>query len=180
LKRLAIYNFNNFRHPSAHPANDGFHERNDLNFAAAEASEGFIARSGYIGEPGPDTWGEQVFPRFYVENGDGSAPSTLSLWTDLSSLFAFAYAGIHVEAMRNARLWFDRHQWPPYVLWWTDDNHVPIWAEGVERLEYLHDNGASCYAFDFKEPFDRNGNPTKIDRAAAKAKQEANAITPAR
>jgi hypothetical protein len=70
--------------------------------------------------------------------------------------------------MRNARAWFDRHRWPPYVLWWVDLTHFPAWAEGVERLEYLHDNGISPYAFDFKQPFDENGSPTKLDRAKAK------------
>jgi len=172
LKRLAIYNFNNFRVPSAHPDNSGFHERNDPNFAVAEQSDGFVARSGYDGDPGPDSWGEQVFPRFYIENGDGSAPSTLSLWRDLPSLLAFVYTDIHLEAMKNARLWFDRHTWPPYVLWWVEEGHTPVWAEGVERLEYLHDNGASPYAFDFRQPFDENGSPTAIDRAAVKLKQK--------
>lgn len=173
LERLAIYNFNNFRLPSAHPANDGFHARNDLNFAVAETSDGFIARSGYDDEPGPASWGKQVYPKFYIDNGDGFAPSTLSLWRDLSSLYAFVYADIHVEAMKNARLWFDRHQWPPYVLWWVDSDHIPIWAEGVERLEYLHDNGGSPRAFDFKEPFDQHGNPTKVDRSALNARRGA-------
>lgn len=180
MKRLAIYNFNNFRLPSAHPANDGFHQRNDLNFAVAEASEGFVARSGYVGDPGPESWREHVFPRFYIENGDGSAPSTLSLWKDLPSLVAFVYADIHIEAMKNARAWFDRHRWPPYVLWWVDDTHVPFWAEGVERLEHLHDNGTSAYAFDFKHPFDQNGDPTKLDRSAVKIKQAHNAGLPNR
>jgi len=172
LKRLAIYNFNNFRLPSEHPANDGFHARNDLNFTAAEMCDGFLARSGYEGDPGPESWGEQVFPRFYIDNGGGTAPSTLSLWQDLPSLFAFVYADIHLEAMKNARLWFDRHAWPPYVLWWVDDGHRPHWAEGVERLEYLHDHGNSSYAFDFRQPFDENGNPTRIDKAAVKLRQE--------
>lgn len=180
MKRLAIYNFNNFRLPSADPANDGFHQRNGPNFAAAEASEGFIARSGYVGEPGPESWGEHVFPRFYIDNGDGTAPSTLSLWQDLSSLFAFVYADIHNEAMRNAPSWFDRHRWPPYVLWWVDAAHIPVWVEGVARLEHLHDNGISSYAFDFRQPFDHNGTPTKLDRAAKKVKQGRNANIPAR
>jgi hypothetical protein len=175
LKRLAIYNFNNFRLPSADPANDGFHQRNDLNFAAAEASDGFIARSGYADEPGPESWGEQVYPRFYVENGDGGAPSTLSLWRDLPSLFAFVHAEVHLEAMRSARVWFDPHRWPPYVLWWVAPDHVPVWAEGVERLEHLHDNGISSHAFDFKHPFDQDGNATKLDRAAVKNKRGQNA-----
>jgi hypothetical protein len=120
----------------------------------------------------------RVFPRFYIENGDGTAPSTLSLWKDLPSLFAFVYADIHVEAMRNARAWFDRHRWPPYVLWWVDNTHLPVWSEGVERLEYLHDNGTSFHAFDFKQPFDENGHPTKLDRAAVTVKQEINTGAP--
>lgn len=75
---LAIYNFNNFRVRAEEPANQGFHDRNDLNFQAAEMSEGFVARSGYEGEEGPESWGPQVFPRFYIDNGDGWAPATPS------------------------------------------------------------------------------------------------------
>lgn len=78
MHHLAIYNFNNFRVASSDPINQGFHDRNDLNFRAAEVSEGFVARSGYEGEEGPSSWGPQVFPRFYIENGDGWAPSSLS------------------------------------------------------------------------------------------------------
>src|SRR5262245_42473400 len=82
------------------------HDRNDRNFRAAESSDGFIARSGYDGEPGPESCGKQVFPRFYVERGDGWSPSTLSLWRDLELPMAFTYAGIHAEAMRYGREWF--------------------------------------------------------------------------
>ena len=175
-KRLAIYNFNNFRHPSDHPTNAGFHDRNDLNFAAAEVSDGFIARSGYDGDPGPASWGDQVFPRFFRGHGDEGAPSTLSLWEDLPSLFAFSYAGIHTDALRHARQWFDRQTWPPYVLWWADPDRVPTWAEGVERLEHMHDHGVSPYAFDFKTPFDEAGCPTVVDRESVKRKQGRNAV----
>ena len=175
MHHLAIYNFNNFRVRSGEPINQGFHDRNDVNFLAAEISEGFVARSGYEGEEGPSSWGPQVFPRFYVENGDGWAPSSLSLWRDLPSLFAFSYSGIHVEAMQNARQWFDRHTWPPYVLWWVREGHVPTWQEGVERLEHFHDHGSSSVAFDFKKPFDPHGNPTSIDRTAVQRQKAKNA-----
>ncbi|BDA84772.1 hypothetical protein Sa4125_23140 [Aureimonas sp. SA4125] len=77
--RLALYNFGMFRRPSDDPVNRGFHDRNDPNLRAVEASDGFISRSGYPDEPGPPSWGVQVFPRFFVDNGDGWAPSTLSL-----------------------------------------------------------------------------------------------------
>jgi hypothetical protein len=166
--RLAVYNFGMFRQPSAHESNDGFHARNDLNFATAEASAGFIARSGHEGEPGPESWGLQVYPRFYVERGDGWSPATLSLWRDLPSLMAFTYAGIHAEAMRHAREWFVEPEWPSHVLWWVADDHRPDWAEGVARLERLHDHGPSADAFSFKTAFDPGGAPTRADRNAVR------------
>ena len=162
--RLALYNFGMFREPSDHPVNQGFHERNDRNFLAAEASDGLIARSGYDDDPGPASWGKQVFPRFFVPRADEGSPSTLSLWRDLSSPMAFAYGGIHAEALRRGREWFVKPAWPPYVLWWVDSDHIPTWAEAVARHEYLHDRASSPFAFDFKNPFDENGEATVIDR----------------
>jgi hypothetical protein len=176
MHHLAIYNFNNFRLRSEDPTNQGFHDRNDLNFAAAERSEGFVARSGYESDPGPASWGLQVYPRFYIETGDGFAPSSLSLWRDLPTLFAFTYAGIHLEAMRHARDWFDPHKWAPYVLWWVQAGYVPTWAEGVERLEHLHDQSASAFAFDFRRPLDALGQPTTIDRSRVRQHQTRNAV----
>ncbi|MDQ6436681.1 DUF3291 domain-containing protein [Mesorhizobium sp. LHD-90] len=170
-KSLAIYNFGMFRQRADHPSIQGFHDRNDRNFAAAEQSGGFVARSGYADEPGPPSWGRQVYPRFHVDHGDGWAPSTLSLWRDLGSLMAFSYAGFHGETLRHARDWFVEPQWPPYVLWWVEPDRMPLWAEGVARLEHLHDHGASAFAFDFKHPYDEHGHPTAIDRAALRQRK---------
>jgi hypothetical protein len=172
--RLALYNFGMFRRPSGDPANRGFHDRNDPNLRAAEASDGFIARSGYPDEAGPPSWGVQVFPRFHVDNGDGWAPSTLSLWQDLASPMAFAYDGIHAEALSRAGDWFVRGHWPRYVIWWVAADHVPDWSEGVDRFEALHDHGPTRHAFDFKHAFDAAGNPVVVDRAAVMRKREAN------
>ena len=170
-KNLAIYNFGMFRQRSDHPDIQGFHDRNDRNFATAEQSDGFVARSGYADEPGPESWGVQVYPRFHVERGDGWAPSTLSLWRDLGSLMAFSYSGFHAETLRHARDWFVEPQWPPYVLWWVDAGHIPQWSEGVARLERLHDHGPSSFAFDFKHPYDEDGQPAEIDRTMLKQRK---------
>jgi Domain of unknown function (DUF3291) len=166
-KRVALYTFGMFIEPSKSPINDGFHARNDINFLAAGSSEGFIARSGYDGDLGPKSWGEHIYPRFY--NGtDDHSPSTLSLWTDIVSPMAFIYAGIHADAMRHGRQWFQKPQWPGYVLWWVDQDHTPEWAEGAARHEHLHDHGPSPHAFSFKAAFDGNNLPTAIDRDALK------------
>lgn len=155
--RLAIYTFGIFRVPASDPVNRSFEARNDPTFLAAETSAGFIARSGYEGEPGPPSWGAHVYPRFYVERGDGYTPATLSLWTDLAALMAFSYAGLHAEALRHRREWFDKPAWPTYVLWWVDGDQTPDWQQAVLRHEHLHDHGASPFAFDFKSPFDAGG-----------------------
>ena len=104
--RLAVYNFRMFRERAASPSNQGFHDREPANLAAVERAPGFIGRAGYESEPDRESWGVQVFPRFYVERGDGGAPSTLSLWVDIESLMAFTYSGIHAEALRHASDWF--------------------------------------------------------------------------
>lgn len=170
MARLALYTFGIFRKPSADPANDGFHARNDVNLVAVEQAEGFIARSGYDGDPGPASWGIHAYPRFYT-GADAHSPSTLSLWTDLESPFAFTYHGIHAEALAHGREWFlkpnlppEKPAWPPYVLWWVAADHVPDWREAVARLEHLHDHGASPLAFDWHTPFDASGVPTVVDR----------------
>ena len=76
---VALYTFGQFILPSEHPDNRGFHDRNDANLAAVDRAEGLIGRSGYEGDLGPESWGPQVFPRFWQDPfGDGWAPSTLS------------------------------------------------------------------------------------------------------
>lgn len=161
---LAVYNFGMFRSRAENPANQGFRDLEQPNFAAADHAPGFIARSGYGEEEGPPSWGEQVYPRFYVDRGDGWSPSTLSLWKDLESLMAFTYFGMHAEALRRAGEWFVEQRWPLYVLWWVPPAHLPGWKEAVDRFEHLHDHGPKPTAFNFDDAFDAQGLPTIVDR----------------
>jgi hypothetical protein len=182
--RIALYTFGIFIKPSADPANAGFHARNDANLAAAEAAAGFIARSGYDGDPGPASWGAHGYPRFYTQHGDAHSPSTLSLWTDLEAPFAFTYHGLHAEALSHGRDWFLRPNpppqkpaWPPYALWWVTPDHVPDWQEAVTRLEHLHDHGPSSRAFSWQTPFDAAGRAATVDRERVRSYAEANRRT---
>lgn len=160
---LALYTFGQFIHPSDHPANQGFHDRNDANLAAVDRAQGMIERSGYEGDPGPECWGPQVFPRFWSDlHGDGWAPSTLSLWRDTESIWAYTYSGLHAEALARGRDWFRKGDWPPLAMWWTD--HRPDWAEAVRRHEHLQDHGPSPLAFGFRQAFDAEGRPCAVDR----------------
>lgn len=162
---LALYTFGMFMRPAEDPANRGFHDLNGAIFERVDGAAGLIARSGYASDSGPDPWGPEVYPRFYRERGDGWSPATLSLWTDLESLFSFTYFGLHAVALKRGREWFEKPRWPPLVLWWYRNTGHPTWAEGVRRHEHLHDHGPTPAAFDFKTPFDETGAPTKLDHA---------------
>jgi hypothetical protein len=129
--RLAMFNFGLHVADYDAPEVQGFLRREPLNFAAAEKASGFVGRSGYPGEPGPGSWGPQVFPRFIKGSGFDSAPSSLSMWDDIESLMAFAYAGVHAEALKNARNWNLKGDWPPLVLWWLDAGQRADWQEGA-------------------------------------------------
>ena len=166
---LAIYNFGLHVGPEGDPRIEGFVRREPANFDAAARSNGFVGRSGYRGVPGPRSWDQQVFPRFIEGSGDTSGPSQLSLWADIESLMAFSYGGVHADALKHARNWNLRQSWPPLVLWWVRAGEVPDWSAGVERLEYLHDHGASAHAFTFKEPFAASGEACAIDRERVRA-----------
>lgn len=167
---LALYTFGLFAARADDPVNDGFRERNDPIFAAVDATPGLIARSGYASDPGPASWGPEVYPRSFAdEHRDGWSPATLSLWRDLESIFAFTYFGIHAEALSHGREWFRPPEWPPLTLWWHHDDGYPHWAEGVRRHHHLHDHGPSPTAFTFAVPFDASGAPARIDAKRARS-----------
>lgn len=170
-KNVALYTFGIFIEPADHPNNAGFGERNDPIFRLVEHADGFIARSGYEDDEDPESerWGEEVYPDFYRELGDGRSPATLSLWQDLESPMAFSYFGLHAEALSHGRTWFRKPEWPPYVAWWVEENHVPIWREAVEHHQHLHDHGPTATAFNFKQVFDVAGVSTSIDNHKIKA-----------
>ncbi len=176
-KHLAMYNFGIHVAAYESPEVEGFRLREAANFEAAARAHGFIGRSGYAGELGTVCWGEQVFPRFIKGSGFQTAPSSLSLWADIESLMAFTYSGVHADALKYGRNWNIRQGWPPLVLWWVEAGAIPQWHDGVERLEHLHDHGASSIAFSFKQPYGPDGQPVEIDRSRIKEIAALNAIT---
>lgn len=157
MTQLAFYTFGILREPKGHPQVQGFFDRIKAAFEAAEGTHGCLDRRGNR----PPEFG----PRFYDPAADAGAPQTLSVWADLESVFAFAYRGPHAEALRGRKEWFVEPQWPTYAAWWVADDHLPTWQEAAERLEHLHDHGATPFAFSFKQAFDPEGRPTVLDKA---------------
>lgn len=167
MPRIAFYTFGILREKQGHPMVQGFYDRIETVFAQAKNSDGFIALSDA-------SWGEYVSPVFYNKEKHAEAPATLSLWKDLESVCAFAYRNKHGEAFKLRHEWTLKPEWPTYVAWWVDDDHIPNRAEACERLEYLHNNGSGPYAFNFKKPFDIDGNPAELDKAALDKKIKLN------
>jgi hypothetical protein len=175
MAKVAFFTFGILREARGHPQVQGFYDRNARTFEAAERSDGFIGRSTRDPATGQHRWGEQVAPRFFREDEHGGAPRTLSLWEDLESVFAFAYSGVHAEALSRRKEWFLSPAWPTYVAWWVPDDHTPDWHEARVRHEHLHDHGPSPYAFDFQHPFGPDGNPVDMDRVRVQVNMERNA-----
>jgi hypothetical protein len=159
---------------SGHPRMQGFVDAGDPTFSAAEANEGFIARSLWPDPDPVESWGEALVPKVFQNEPDAEARNerTLSLWRDLESAYAFAYSGPHAEAMIHRREWFIPHPFPGYVLWRVADDHIPTWREADEGYSVLCQEGATAEAFDFNHAFDADGQPTQINREVVRGKME--------
>ncbi|NKB72088.1 MAG: DUF3291 domain-containing protein [Candidatus Latescibacteria bacterium] len=169
MARIAFYTFAVLRESDGHEQVQGFVDRAGAAFAQAEQSEGFIDRARQDA-----SWGPDVASSFFDEDKHAGGPATLSLWTDLESVCAFAYRGVHGEAFQKRRNWFVKPEWPTYVAWWVDDDHTPTPAEACQRQKYIHDHGPSAHAFNFKQPFDEKGQPMELDRDLIQQRMKSN------
>lgn len=73
-----------------------------------------------------------------------------SVWESITDLQHFVFQGHHLEVMKQRRNWFESFGKAYIVMWFIPIGYTPTLQEAVERLEYLQENGASEYAFNFK------------------------------
>ena len=76
-----------------------------------------------------------------------------TVWETVEDLKDFVYNTAHRLVMKDRKKWFENLGQPSYVLWYVHADKMPTVDEAVERLAYLQKNGASSYAFDFKNIF---------------------------
>lgn len=165
-ERIAFFTFGVLNAPVGHPGVQGFVDRVESVYAAAEGSLGFFARSERNVQTWDHSWGPVIAPRCTPEGASlNQLAMALSLWRDLRSVAAFAYRGAHGEALSLRTEWFRKGPWPTYVAWWVDGSHTPRWTEAADRLDHLHENGPTHNAFTFKQPFDETGAPAGLTRA---------------
>ena len=74
----------------------------------------------------------------------------MSVWESIEELMDFAFKSAHTMVMKDRNRWFEKFGKPATVLWYIDEGHIPTVEEARERLEFLQENGASEFAFDFR------------------------------
>ncbi len=175
MPHLALMTIGRLLAPWGDPIVRGFEERIDETFATAAKSPGFVALIGSEErgdgevEQGALDGGPQVVPPAFADpEVQDRIATTLSVWSDAESAFAFSYRGIHGAALRDRHDWFTKVDAPSHVAWWIDEGHLPTWAEAAERHAELASTGPSARAFDFRSPFDADGRATTIDREAVR------------
>jgi Domain of unknown function (DUF3291) len=77
----------------------------------------------------------------------------LTVWESIEDLMNFAFKTAHAMVMKDRNKWFEKFGKPSTVLWYIEEGHIPTPEEARERLEHLQTNGASEFAFDFKNRF---------------------------
>jgi Domain of unknown function (DUF3291) len=101
--------------------------------------------------------------RLQSEQGDATAlrpfPDDMlivnfSVWESLETLFQYTYYSDHAKVFRERKQWFELMSEHHFVMWWVPAGIIPTLAEGKERLEALQRDGATPYAFTFKERFE--------------------------
>jgi Domain of unknown function (DUF3291) len=100
-----------------------------------------------------------------LKSDDGNATSynpynderiviNFTVWETTEKLKNFVHNSLHRMVMKDRKKWFENLGQPSYVLWHVPAGTIPTLDEAVERLAYLHQHGASAYAFDFKNIFE--------------------------
>ncbi|QYO62015.1 DUF3291 domain-containing protein [Leptolyngbya sp. 7M] len=140
---LAQVNIATMRAPLSDPLMANFVAQLETVKAAADASPGFIWRL-------QTEAGNATEIRAY----DGERILfNLSVWESLAALSDYVYRSQHGTAMRDRRKWFEPAPQPTVALWWIPAGHIPTVLEAKDRLEYLRQQGATPYAFSFRQPF---------------------------
>lgn len=77
----------------------------------------------------------------------------ISVWESIETLEQFTYKSFHTDFVRRRKEWFHLFGKAYYALWWIPAGQFPTAEAAKERMDHLQKNGASEYAFDFKNKF---------------------------
>jgi hypothetical protein len=77
----------------------------------------------------------------------------ISVWKNLESLFSYTYNSGHIEVFKRKKEWFSKTKFMHVAFWYVPKDYEPTFEDAKSRLDYLHINGSSPYAFTFKDKF---------------------------
>lgn len=148
-----IFTLGRLKHPFEHP--------NSQEFLATAAKVYEQAhRTGHlvkVFDRNQAIFPHEIFP------GDGFPANTLTIWTDIESLYRFSYhPGLHADSIKRKHDWLAAGAKTSYIIWWAESEEEVSWQEAVNRLYHYLDNGPTPHAFDFKNAFDADGNAMKV------------------
>jgi len=142
-RHLAELNFGTLRYDWGDPRIADFQTALSKVGAIAERCPGFIWQ---MDEDAMDAAQQDPSGPF---GANPRTASTLSVWADPESLWAFVERSVHGRYLRRAAEWFEPEDRGHLVLWWVEKGHRPTLAEGMNRYALLRAQGASEQAFDF-------------------------------
>lgn len=150
---LVQVNIAEIRHASIDaPEMKSFTDRVDAINALARRSPGFVWT--LEGDDGVGATRVEVFPE------NPNIIIQLSKWDSVESLFQFAYKTAHAKLIAAREDWFvEVPNLANLALWWVEDDHFPTIAEAKSKMTRLFREGPTPGAFNFKTPFDPQGQP---------------------
>lgn len=100
-------------------------------------------------------------PGLVWHNNPDSTPNprsfaTLTVWRSRQDLRSFLSGPVHRAFTLRRNDWFESHDGPHEVLWWTCSLHTPTLAEAIQRLQTLRMNGPSMRAFTINDTIPPN------------------------
>ena len=112
----------------------------------AESSKGFIWK--FEGEvSGEDS---KIWQTYLGVSDMHRLFYNMSIWESVEDLKGYAYQTAHVQMLKRKEDWMDHFEKTQLALWWVPAGHRPSVSESFERLMALERDGASAFAFNFK------------------------------
>jgi Domain of unknown function (DUF3291) len=141
---IAQLNIGRMRFPLTDPRMSAFVAQLVPINALADKTPGFVWR---LQSEAGDATALRPFP-------DDMLIVNFSVWESIDALFQYTYYSDHAKVFRDRKLWFETMSEHHLVMWWLPSGTIPTVAAGKERLDALTRDGATPYAFTFKERFE--------------------------
>lgn len=152
---IAQANIARMRAPLGTPEMKGLADRIGEMNKLAEQSRGFVWRLK----------DSEIAPNALLAFADyfpcqsGRLFYNMSVWESIEDLKNYAFKSLHSEMLRDRQKWIEQFERAHSALWWIPENSLPTIEDSVARLRSVDENGATPYAFTFKNFFEKPLHP---------------------